>query len=182
MAKRKKKVDRVKRVKPSTKKVKASTKKVKRGHLKNRGEIADAPSQGTSTTPTKRKLDKNGQRRGNPDVPAFKAHQWKPGQRGDTKGRARGPELAKLMKKFLLEEVKLGKEGYKTRAEILMRKVLQIAGTAKGAAQLKQLWDRCEGPVPTKIEGGEEPVRMNFTFTQAVPPPEDEDSEHEDEA
>jgi len=123
-------------------------------------------------TPPRKKLDKNGQHRGTLS-PAFIAHQWRPGQSGNTKKVKRGLGLVAYLKKYLNDPVQSGKDKGKRRGDALMERMAQLARSSQGASHLKQLLDRIEGPVPTKIEGGDEPVRMSFTFVEAAPPADD---------
>ena len=120
---------------------------------------------------SKKKVAKDGTQRGLILTESVQANQWKPGQSGNPAGKPPGSiGLIAYLRQHLKEKVERGKHKGKRRGDALMEKIAVLAGTAYGAQQLKQILDRVEGPVPTKIEGGEEPVRMCFNFVKAVAP------------
>lgn len=175
---------RVKHVSPITKKVKGSvTKKVScnsekptaKKH-KNTNKTVSQVIGEEKTTPkkivrSKKKTAKDGTQRGMILSEGLQANKWKPGQSGNPKGKPPGTiGLISYLRKHLQETIKNGKKKGKKRGEYLMEQMVRLAGTAYGAQQLRQLLDRVEGPVPTKIEGGEEPIRMAFNFVKAVAP------------
>ena len=170
---------RVKLVSPVTKKVKGSTtKKVKKDTGILQRNTKDTTHKTSSNkkdkdqnkiTRSKKKVARDGTKRGLNILPHIKANQWKPGQSGNPKGKKPGTiGLVAYLRKYLQEKCPGNKR--KSRGDRLMEQMVMLAGTAYGANQLRQILDRIEGPVPTKLEGGEEPVRMCFNFVKAVAP------------
>ena len=107
--------------------------------------------------------DSNGENNGSNVPPQLKAHQWKPGQSGNPKGRPKGTTLTAAIDELLDDDVK-GEQMRRALARVAVQRALQ--GDFRFYSLLME---RRDGKVPDKLES-DGSMNIHVSYEDMDPP------------